>query len=104
MKIAAQEKEAFMDAMQVAVYTRAEELASEVGKDGLRDYLMQVDVDGETYDFIVDVVVTNYEFEEETNSQSFNVEIFVCKTPDSEVEELEEWMEHMFYHETIYRD
>jgi len=94
----------FRERLQKAVYEKAEVLASEVDQDGLNAYNMQVEVDCELFDFTVDVMISNYEIEEETNSQSYNVEVFCTFTPKHPNKFIQNAMAEDFYLETLYKD
>jgi hypothetical protein len=95
---------AFKNALHLAVHQKAEQLASEVDQDGLMNHIMQVEVEDELFDFTVDCSVSDYEFEEEANSQSFRVEVFCSATPMHEDEGLKYFMVMMFYSEILYKD
>lgn len=94
----------YKDGLHAAILVAAENLASIVGKEGLTNRVMDVEYEYENYEFIVDCTVSNYEYEEETNSQSFNVEIFCFGLPEHKSKVLMNFLNKYVYLETIYKD
>lgn len=95
----------FREKLSKAVLEKAEQLASEVDENGLTGEIMTVSVgDEEFFEFLVDVTVTNIQREEETNSLSYNAEVFCTRTPNHNNKNLRIFMIQEFYLETLYKD
>lgn len=94
----------YKNAFQKAVYEKAEQFAGEIGAEGLRNATMTVEFEYDFFEFGVDCIVSNYEYEEDTNCATYNVEIFCFELPRHPSKTLTNFMQKEFYKEILYKD
>lgn len=94
----------FLEKLKLAVYEEAEQLASEVDCDGLTNHEMFVEAGEEIFVFIVDCMISNFDYDHDTNAASYNVGVFCTRTPNHNNKNLRIFMIQEFYLETLYKD
>lgn len=89
--------------IHIELIKKAENLAADnnESKTGLD---VQIEVDDELYDFVVDLKVENYEYDEKTNFCLYNTSIFVTKIPVVKNQNIMEFLSSEILFETIYQD
>jgi hypothetical protein len=85
------------------LFKAAEKLAHENDESETGAVIM-VEYNGIQYPFIVDLTISNYEYEEETNSADYNTSIYVTKVPVTKIRQLNEYFQEHILFETIYKD
>lgn len=95
-------KDKFFEKLSTALHQEAEMISNNVGPDGLNNEILTVEVEGEYFEFPVEVSVEDYDYEEGTNSVSYKAKVFCKGIPEHENEKLVEYMKIEFLNEYIY--
>lgn len=92
----------FLEELSTRLHELAEDAASETDSDGTNDQMLTAEVGGEYFEFVVDVIVENYKYEEDTNTVDYKAKVY-CKTvPYHENEKVAEYLRIEFQNEVIY--
>lgn len=94
----------FFEKLSTALHAEAESISNNVDADGLNNEILTVEVDGEYFEFHVEVIVENYNYEEDTNSLDYKAKVFCKGIPEHEDEKLTEYMKIEFLNEYIYSE
>ena len=80
---------------------KAQELA-ENNNENLEDEIIEIEILDETLQFVVSLFIEDYEYEEETDSVNYTVQVFITKVPQFEDKEIRRSFMAEFYTEQIY--
>lgn len=94
----------FLEKLSTELHKAAESISNNVDADGLNNEILTVEVEGEYFEFPVEVIVENYNYEEDTNALDYKAKVFCKGIPKHEDEKLTEYMKIEFLNEYIYTE
>jgi hypothetical protein len=94
----------FFERLATAFMQEAEGVSHDCDSDGLNNERITVRVDDEYFEFMCEVIISDYDYEEDTNSVTFMAKVFCTGIPEHKNADLVEYMKIEFLNEYIYSD